>query len=99
MLRALGCSAVGIALLSTTVMARYIIWKANNRPPVSLQSALEIASADLKDDNYYCIGARLASTNTQGDWELEFSNKEGKQRWYSIGSDKSILKSDDGFSY
>src|SRR4051812_30196367 len=78
--------AVGV-LFTTSVLALRIAWRIADEPPISLQAALELAKAELKDDSYFCVGATLARTFTQGDWELHYSTKKGKEMWVSVGSD------------
>ena len=47
----------------------------------------------------YTAGASLAQTFTQGDWELHYATRQGKEMWVSVGSDKSVRKSDQGFEH
>lgn len=84
---------------ATPCFGRNIAWRAGDVPPVSLQEALELAKPALTDHSFYCISATLAKTFTDGDWQLRFADKDGKELWISIGSDKSIRKSDHGFEY
>ena len=88
-------------LISGIAFARRVSWHKTQKPPVSLRLALALAEAELKSDKveYFCIGASLARTFTEGDWELRFSSKEGKTMWISVGSDKKVRKSEDGFEY
>lgn len=97
MRRATAVAVIAITLFATSVSARRILWRVGDVPPVPLPSALDLAKAELNDDSYFCIGATLVQTYTKGDWELRYSTKDGKQMWVSVGSDKSIRKSEDGF--
>jgi hypothetical protein len=99
MRRATALAAIAVVLFTTSVFARRIVWRIADEPPVSLQSALDLAKAELKDESYFCVGASLAQTFTQGDWELHYATKQGKEMWISVGSDKSVRKSDKGFDY
>ena len=76
-------------------------WDKTKQPAVSLQLALALADAELakEDVQYFCIGARLSRTFTEGDWELHYSSKDKKEMWISVGSDRSIRKSKEGFEY
>lgn len=86
------------AILVSNAFARYIAWRATDTLPVSLQSALEIAKDNLKDESYYCIGASLAKTFRKGDWELHYCTKDGKHLWVSVASDKTVKTSPEGYS-
>ena len=99
MRRATALAAIAVVLFTTSVFALRIAWRITDEPPVSLQSALGLAKAELKDDSYYCVGASLAQTFTKGDWELHYATKKGKEMWVSVGSDKSVRKSDQGFAH
>lgn len=92
---------VCLALMSGIAYGRYIIWRADVRPPVSLQLALALAEAELesKDVEYFCIGATLAQTFSRGDWELRFGSKEGKEMWVSVGSDRELRVSEEAFDH
>jgi len=88
-------------LIGGAVHARNIAWKANEKPPVSLAEAIKLAETHLQEKKiqYFCIGASLAKTFSNGDWELNFSSKEGKQMWISVGSDMNVRESEHGFDY
>ncbi len=88
-------------LVCGAVFAKNAGWKNTEKPAVSLRLALTLADTELEkeDVQYFCIGASLARTFTEGDWELRFSSKDGKQMWISVGSDRSIRKSKEGFEY
>jgi len=87
--------------LTGTAAARRIRWKPSEKPPVLLADALALAEAELRKDDrdYYCLGASLAETFTGGDWELQYSAKDGTARWVSVGSDRSVRVSKDPFAY
>lgn len=93
--------AVMCLLICGVVWAKNAGWKNTERPAVSLRLALALADTELEKEEvpYFCIGASLARTFTEGDWELHFSSKDGKEMWVSVGSDKSIRKSKEGFNY
>ncbi len=100
MKRLLGLSiAIALTLLCIAVDARRILWQPEVKPPVLLEEALKLAQNKLKDrGEFYCIGAELAKTFSQGDWELQMSS--GKEVTFaSVGSDRSVRISDRGFSY
>ena len=88
-------------LISGIAYAKHASWHKHQKPPVSLQLALALAEAELENDKveYFCIGASLARTFSEGDWELHFSSKNKKEMWVSVGSDKKVRKSEDGFKY
>jgi len=88
-------------LLSSVASARRISWKPQEKPPVLLKEALELADGELakREGKFHCIAASLAKTFTGGDWELIYSTPEGKSLWISVGSDKSVRASTEGFSY
>ena len=94
------CLILGIAL-GGVAAARYIQWKPAEKPPVLLPDALVLADAELtkKGGEYHCISATLAKTFTGGDWELRYSTAKGKSMWVSVGSDKSVRTSEQGFEY
>ena len=93
----------GILLLclSGVAFARYIKWKPEERPPVSLKEAVTLADAAAakREEKYHCISATLAKSFTGGDWELTYSTPGGKTLWISVGSDKSVRESERGFAY
>ncbi len=93
--------AVLALLICGVVYAKNAGWKNTDKPAVSLRLALALADTELEkeDAQYFCIGASLARTFTEGDWELRYSSKEGKEMWVSVGSDKSIRKSKEAFGY
>jgi len=101
MTRRIAVVGVLTLLLSGVASARYIQWKPQEKPPVLLKEALELADGELakRDGKFHCIAARLAKTFTGGDWELNYSTPEGKTLWISVGSDKSVRASTEGFSY
>lgn len=94
-------SVVCMALLSGAVYARRIAWKPTEKPPVSLADAIKLAEAQLQKEKvqYFCIGASLAKTFSEGDWELNFSSKDGKQMTVSVGSDMKVRQSEQRFDY
>ncbi len=82
--------------------ARRITWIKTEEPPVKLEKALEIAKEELKKNKqiyFYCLGASLGKTFSEGDWQLYFSSKEGKDIWVNVSSDKKVRISEDGFEY
>ena len=83
------------------LFARNILWNPKSKPPVSLPEAHEIALAALKDRHvdFYCTGASLAKTFSEGDWEFRFSAADGSATVVSVGSDKQTRVSDRGFSH
>src|SRR5215469_8322250 len=92
-----------VLLACAAAEARHIKWKADERPPVSLKEALKLAEAELehmpltRETDYYCIGASLAKTFSNGDWELHFSSQGGELIWVSVGSDRSVRTTKTGF--
>ena len=68
---------------------------------MSLKESLELADGELgkREGKFHCIAASLAKTFSGGDWELRYSTPEGKALWISVGSDKSIRASSEGFEY
>jgi len=90
-----------ILLVSGVAYARHIQWKPQEKPPVLLKEALELAEGELakREGKFHCIGASLAKTFSGGDWELKYSTPEGKSLWISVGSDKSVRSSTEGFNY
>jgi len=88
-------------LLCGIAYARRIAWVDTQPPPVSLVEAIKLAEARLQDEkvHYFCIGASLAKTFSQGDWELSFSSKAGKRMTVSVGSDSQVKTSEQGFEY
>jgi hypothetical protein len=90
-----------VLLLVGVASARRIAWKPQDKPPVSLSEALKLADEELTkhEGKYHCLGASLAQTFSKGDWELTYSTPEGKPLWISVGSDKSVRVSTEGFSY
>ncbi len=89
------------ALFGGVAYARRIAWDADQPPPVPLVEAIKLAEGRLKNEKvqYYCIAASLAKTFSQGDWELNFSSKEGKRMTVSVGSDRQVRTSEAGFEY
>jgi hypothetical protein len=90
-----------IVLLGGVASARHIMWKPQEKPPVALKEALELAEGELakREGEFHCLSAKLAKTFTGGDWELTYSTPDGKPLWISVGSDKSVRASTEGFSY
>lgn len=90
-----------ISLMSGFSHARHSEWDKSREPPVSLESALEMAKAELEREavDYFCVGAKLANTFSGGDWELHFSSEDGREIWISIGSDKKVRRSDKEFQH
>ena len=103
MFRRITVVSVGVLILlvSGVACARNIKWKPQEKPPVLLKEALELADGELakREGKFHCIGASLAKTFSGGDWELRFSTPEGKSLWISVGSDKSVRASTEGFEY
>mgnify|MGYP006294312473 CR=1 FL=1 len=89
------------ALVSALAYSRQIAWKPREKPPVSLRLALTLAEEELQkeDVEYFCIGAGLAKTFSDGDWAFHFSSEKGEEIWVNIGSDQKIKKSKTGFEY
>jgi hypothetical protein len=92
---------IGLMLLSGAVYARRIAWVAKEKPPLSLADAIKLAETRLQEEKiqYFCIGASLAKTFSGGDWELNFSSKQGKQMTVSVGSDRNVRASEYRFDY
>ncbi len=91
-----------LAVLTSLCYARMIGWDKTEKPPVELGEALKLATNELTKQGYvdfYCIGASLAKTFSDGDWELYFSSKEGKTIWVNVDSHKKIKISDSGFEH
>ena len=90
-----------ILTLSSVAAARYILWKPHEKPPVSLQEAVALGDAEAgkREEKYHCIRATLAKTFSGGDWELQYASPEGKILWVSVGADKSLRVSVEGFEY
>ena len=88
-------------LICGVASAKYAKWRTTDRPPTSLRLALALAEAELEKEpvKYFCIGARLARTFSEGDWEFHFSSTTGQHMWVSVGSDQRIQKTKDGFEY
>jgi hypothetical protein len=88
-------------LLCSAAYARRIAWIPTERPPVSLAEAITLAETQLKKEKvqYFCIGASLAKTFSEGDWQFSFSSREGKRMTVSVGSDKKVWTSEHGFDY
>lgn len=86
---------------ASAAYAMHVMWTKTSRPPTSIKMAVTLAEAELKKEptEYFCIGASLARTFSQGDWELHFSSKDGQEMWVSVGSDRKVRKSKTGFSY
>ena len=87
--------AVAMAIIScAAAQASYVIWKKTDPPPVSLSAALALAEENMaaEDVQYFCIGASLAKTFSDGDWAITFSSKEGKVMTVNVASDKKITK-------
>ena len=88
-------------LLGGVVYARRIAWVDTEQPRVSLTEALKLAETRLQEEkvHYFCLGASLARTFSQGDWELSISSKEGKHITVSVGSDSQVRTSELGFEH
>jgi len=88
-------------VLCGVAYARRIWWKPDDKPPVSLRLALALAEAELEkeDVEYYCIGASLAKTFSDGDWAFRFCSTEGKEMWINVSSERKVTKSEHGFDY
>lgn len=87
--------------LSASVFARRITWKTTEKPSVSIIAAVEAATKELNGgaDIYYCVGASVAKTFSDCDWELRFYSTSGDRRLVSVGSDGKIHVTDTGFEY
>jgi hypothetical protein len=90
-----------VSLLGGVAVARYIKWKPKDKPPVSLAQASALADDAVKKEKgeFFCIAARLGKSFTQGDWEFHYSSATGDALWVSVGSDKSVKLSKEGFEY
>ncbi|NQT90066.1 MAG: hypothetical protein HQ558_02315 [Candidatus Omnitrophica bacterium] len=91
-----------IVVATGTSYARRITWNKTEKPPVALEEALKIAKEELKkkeDANFYCIGAFLAKTFSEGDWKLHFSSTTGKEVWINVNSDKKARIAEHGFEH
>ena len=88
-------------LLCGAAYARRIAWIPTEKPPVSLAEAIKLAETQLQNEKvqYFCVGASLAKTFSEGDWQLNFSSKKGKRMIVSVGSDKKVRKDEHGFEY
>jgi len=88
-------------LVSGVAYGRRIAWKNTDKPPVSLRLALTLASEFIEDEeeDYFCVGASIAKTFSNGDWLFQFSTKNGKLLQVNVGSDKKIKKFAHGFEY
>jgi hypothetical protein len=93
--------ALLLSILCTTAYARRIMWRIDEEPPVSLHEAVLLAETELASEKtpYFCIGASLAKTFSEGDWELRFSSKKGEEIYVSVGSDRKVRKSKGMFEY
>lgn len=75
------------------------MWDPKDKPPVSLEEAIVLAKKQLKPKgDYYCLGATISKSFTEGDWELMMACGK-KSTYVSVGSDKSIHVSEEGFRY
>ena len=92
---------VVLLALGSAAAARNITWKPNEKPPISLEQALQLAEPKVKAEQaeFYCLGASIAKNFSQADWELQYGSASGKQLWVSVGSDRQIRVSHAGFSY
>ena len=101
-IRTISLAAI-LLIAATTVFARRIAWKENERPPVSLEVALTLASAKVKErpggDQFYCVGASIAKTFSEADWLFRFSSEGGSALYVNVASDKSLKISETGFEY
>ena len=94
-------TVVLLALLSGVAIARRVSWNPKQKPLISLQLALALAEAELDNSKtkYYCTSAFLAKTFTSCDWALKFSSTDGKDMSVSVGSDKKVRVSKEGFEH
>jgi hypothetical protein len=104
MFRSIVVASLLIVSLCGVAVARRIAWRPQEKPPVSLQDALRLADKEVgkkqdKEVKYHCIGASIAKTFTNGDWGLRYCSDDGSELWVSVGSDKSVRVSADGFEY
>ena len=93
---------LGVLLaLGSAAAARNIAWKLTEKPPISLAQALEMAEPQVKREGaeFYCLGASIAKNFSQADWELHYGSASGKQLWISVGSDRQVRVSHQGFSF
>jgi len=101
MKRSLVIALVLSSLACSIAFARRIAWTDTDPPPVSLRTALDLAEAELKTEGtkYPCVGASLAKTFSEGDWEFHFASKDGKHMHVSVGSDRTVQKRAGGFEH
>jgi len=95
------CFITILIALTATVFARRISWPINQKPRISINSAVETATKELNKNggSYYCVSAEVWITFTNCDWELDFTNTAGERRIVSVGSDLSVTVSKHGFIY
>ena len=81
-----------VLLLCAVAQARYIMWQPKDKPPVSLAQAMPLAQAALgKDGNqFWCVDAKIAKTDSEGDWQFTYSNKKGEITYVFVGSDRKV---------
>lgn len=94
---------IAVCVVLTTmvlpVLARQIMWKIEQRPPIELEQAVALAKAKLKArGNFYCVRASISKSFTDGDWALDMASEKDSTH-VSVGSDKSVRVSDKGFDY
>lgn len=101
MARSIVTTLLILLIAGAVAQGRHIAWKAEEKPPVSLKDALELAEKELErmPSEYYCVAASLAKTFSQGDWELHFASTAGDSVWVSVGSDSSVRTSKTGFEH
>ncbi len=74
------------------------IWQSNKKPPISLIEGVKLATEALNKDggDFYCLGAKVMSGQTECDWYLDFGSTNATKRWVKVGSDKSVIVHQDG---
>ena len=78
------------------------MWPRDKKPTISLIDAANLATEALNKDgaDFYCLRAGVLQSGEQsGDhcvWDMDFSSKNGSQRWVRVGADKSIKIRKDG---
>jgi hypothetical protein len=87
-----------ILILVAATFAGAAIWQSNKKPTISLNEAVKLATDTLNKDggDFYCLGARVMSGQTDCDWYLDFSSTNGGNRWVEVGSDKKVAVRKDG---
>lgn len=95
------CITITVLLAITCFCySRNIAWSSREKPKISLTDAQARALEALKSRHvdYYCIGASLAQTFSDCDWELHFGATNHPEVWVSVGTD-NVRVSDQGFNY